>query len=387
MRPDTLRRVFDACVIVMFLGALSGSWADMFWHLDPTPVPSENRATAKWPALSGRPAGTTPFAIAVADYFYDHFGFRRLLLTWHGAFRLWVGESPSSRVLLGRGGWLFYAGNDIVEDYLGRRPLSETDLDTWQTTIAARRARLAQRGGAYFFAVAPDKTTIYPEFLPAGLAPRRITTFDQIAQRMTERDSPSFLTMIDDLRRAKSAAQVYYQTDTHWTIAGLQAAEMSVMARLGRPKAASVPVASVVTIHGGDLARMLNGPARYAETIMRSAPAALTQPLGTEEALRWRDESIGQIVTAAAVQFAGSGERDHVLMFGDSFGRDLAPYLAARVASLTFVPMHPDAATFATLVDRFRPDLVIEERTERYLKYPPRPAPFADRRKGWMAAE
>jgi hypothetical protein len=74
-------------------------------------------------------------------------------------------------------------------------------------------------------------------------------------------------------------------------------------------------------------------------------------------------------------------------MFGDSFGRGLAPYVALGFQSLTYAPMHPDPATFAAMVKRFDPDVVIEERTERYMKYPPRQLPFADRRKGWMAAE
>lgn len=359
----------------------------MAWHVDPTPLPSENRLLAPWPAPPARWADAPAFSAGLADYFYDHFGFRRLLLKWNGDMRLSLRESPSARVVLGRDGWLFYAGNDIVEDYLGRRQLSERELDTWERTLAERRIQLDRQGASYLFVVAPDKTTIYPEHLPSGLASRRMTTFDQINERLGEGDDSSFFAMIDDLRREKSSAQLYYKTDTHWTTAGLQAAEAAVMARIGRRGPASAPVEGVAAVRGGDLARMLNGPAEYAETIMRSVPAALRDPLGAEEVVSWRDESIGQTVSVATVRFAGPEHGDSVLMFGDSFGRNLAPYLAAHFAVLTFVPMHPDAAAFARLVDRFRPDLVIEERTERYLKYPPRPAPFTDRRKGWMAAE
>lgn len=387
MRAATLRRAFDACLVAIFLGALFGSWADMLLNVDPTPVPSENRVLSRWPARPARWADAGAFRVGLADYFYDHFGFRRLFLKWNGDVRLLVSESPSPRVVLGRDHWLFYAGNDVVEDYLGRRPLHEGELDTWSRTLAERRERLARRGAAYLFIVAPDKTTIYPEYLPAALGSRRETTLDQIDQRVRDRNGLSLLTMIDDLRRAKSAAQVYYRTDTHWTTAGLQAAEAAVMSRLGRHAAASPPVESVAAVHGGDLARMLSGPPQYAETIVRSVPAGLAQPLGRDEIVTWRDESIGQTVTCTVVRFDQPGGRDRVLMFGDSFGRDLAPYLAEHFATLMFVPMHPDTATFSVLTDRFGPNLVLEERTERYLKYPPRQAPFADRRKGWMAAE
>lgn len=369
---------------MVFLGVLFGSWLDMTVGIDPTPVPTENRALSRWPGLPSRPGELPTFAAAVADYFHDQFGFRRLLLAWNQRAKLALGESPSARVLLGQEQWLFYSGNETVEEYLALRRLSAGDLATWQRTLRERQARLARQGARYLFVVAPDKMSVYPEHLPAALTTRPgHSTREQLEQL----EADAFLPMVDDLRAEKSRGLLYYRTDTHWTPVGLTVAADTIARRLALPPATSgVSHERVTHVHGGDLARMLDGPPQYAEQIVDSQPVGVTPATGEETAIEWHSPSLGSTVTAVAIRFNGRGE-SAALMFGDSFGRSLAPYVAARFASLTFVPMHPDDETFAVMVDRFRPQTVLEERAERYLKYPPRATPWTNRLLGWMAAE
>jgi alginate O-acetyltransferase complex protein AlgJ len=383
---DRIRRWRDRGVIAVFVAGLCAPWADSLAGLDPTPQPTENRSLASWPAVPTAIRDIRPASIAIADYFYDHFGFRRLLLDWHTRLRLGLGESPSPRVVLGSDGWLFYAGNQVVEDYSGQRPMPAADLDTWLRTLAERRAQLESRHTVYRFVVAPDKTTVYPEFLPASLRRGR-TTLDQLVDALRQDLSRAFITLIPELRSAKSERLMYYRTDTHWTPAGLSVAATAIVTALGRQATTSATVEQVANVKGGDLARMLNGPAAFAETIYRSTPRTLQNPDGVEAHMSWRDDSLGQMVQVVTVTFTTAEGRGRVLMFGDSFGREVAPYVASHFASLVFVSMHPDDASFAAVVTRVAPEVVLEERTERYLKYPPRRVPFADRGKGWMAAE
>ena len=74
-----------------------------------------------------------------------------------------------------------------------------------------------------------------------------------------------------------------------------------------------------------------------------------------EALLSWRDDSLGQMVQIGTVTFTTAEGRGRVLMFGDSFGRDVARYVASHFASLVFVSMHPDDASFAAVVARVAP--------------------------------
>jgi len=55
------------------------------------------------------------------------------------------------------------------------------------------------------------------------------------------------------------------------------------------------------------------------------------------------------------------------LLFHDSFADALAAYLAHYFHDLTMLSIRPDLAYFTRLVAETQPDIVIEQRVERYL--------------------
>src|SRR5437868_10927629 len=86
----------------------------------------------------------------LSAWFEDHFGFRSTLVRWYGESRLfWLGVSPSSAVVKGRDGWLFYGDDGAVEDYTNETPLSSGELDDWRETLTRTRDWLRARRIAY----------------------------------------------------------------------------------------------------------------------------------------------------------------------------------------------------------------------------------------------
>src|SRR6185503_14961069 len=106
-----LHPAWSTALVVAFLGALVTPGAVMLAHLDRETPSAENRELApppsrpdSWPALRAFPG-------AASRYFEDHFGLRARLVRWQAALRLrLLHASASPDVILGRGGWLFYAG-------------------------------------------------------------------------------------------------------------------------------------------------------------------------------------------------------------------------------------------------------------------------------------
>ena len=101
----------------------------------------------------------------VTDYVADHFAFRQEMITAGAALDAAVFHvSAEEDVVLGREDWLFY--RETLEDYLRTAPLGEQQLFGAARTLALLREYAQSRGAELYVTVAPNKASLYPEYLP-----------------------------------------------------------------------------------------------------------------------------------------------------------------------------------------------------------------------------
>jgi len=157
-------------------------------------------------------------------YFRDHFGGRDRLIRWHHRVKYELfRESPVDQVLVGREGWLFYsyapAGPDI-KNFAGRWPHTTADIDRWLAAQDERERRYAAEGAKYLIVIAPDKQTLYPEFVPYRYGPQAPGIFDEVLARLEFHPRLRLLDLRPVLRRRKDAGLLYYMGDAHWNQRG-----------------------------------------------------------------------------------------------------------------------------------------------------------------------
>src|SRR5262245_43698214 len=177
---------------------------------------SEKRSRAPLPAWPRRPDEWRNFPADVDRYVRDHFGLREPLATGWSLAKYALRYTP--RVAVGREGWLYLPIH--WERKYG--PGDCRALTGEIRSLAGRLARLADHaarsGVAVLVAVAPDKETLYPEYLPGPSSVR----CDLGAELQSGLRSGSARTA--DLRAAleaaKRAEQVYFRTDSHWNDVG-----------------------------------------------------------------------------------------------------------------------------------------------------------------------
>ena len=127
---------YAAIQSALFVAAISLPLAANLAGRDGADPLSENRELA-------RPAD------GVFAWFEDHFGFRAALVRWNARVRYSVlGTSPSAAVVRGTDGWLFYAEDGALEDYIGGDPLSPDGVNAWRDTVVGARNLLRARGRA-----------------------------------------------------------------------------------------------------------------------------------------------------------------------------------------------------------------------------------------------
>jgi hypothetical protein len=363
----TPRTIANVCVIAIFLATVGGygglslgnAVRDRTWPALARFVP--------WRQLPGR----------AEEQFTEHLLGRTVIARWNGRAKTdWFKVSPSPRVLRGRDGWLFY--NSAAEPGAvapDDRSFPER-LDRWATALSARRAWLTERDIHFLVVLAPDKQSIYPEYVPA-FARHGAGGLDQLLVRLGADCELNVLDLRPTLRAAAPAGSVYWRTDTHWNPAGAYLGYVATVNALARsfpvmnPLLHSAFASRPIHSGGGDLARLIGLNGQMPENASRYDVLTPARARLVDEGAELRsDQRLSHVRPQVWVNDSSDGPK--VLLLGDSFADDTyCSLLAEHCSRLVKVGSY---AGQEELIERERPDVVVFEFAERVLQtYVPRP--------------
>ena len=338
----------------------------------------EKRMLAAAPTLIQPQGGVNPaFKSEAKSWFEDHIGFRpqfvRLAsdISFYG-FR----RNSSERVKPGSNGWYYYNNDSNLQIATGEYPLSEEVLAQILRMHLAIRDELAERGIEYMIILPTSKISIYPEYAPVGDGTVRVTPVDIVADYLEQNSDLRFVRLKDTLLEEKEKQQVYFRTDTHWTLGGAYAGYCEIIRRMNEWGLCSTGPAAVSYFEGnfrGEFGSMLGvdlGEETSPFTVIESPKAV---PDGDEA----RTELFRRDIEAEGIQtncFIFSNDADvdprRVMFYGDSMfgGWNLPELFAENFSEFSYVWTYDIRDR---LVEDLQPDIVIYEITERYLNYFP----------------
>lgn len=326
-------------------------------------LPGENRRLGALPPLPRSVEEWDTFPRRFEAFVNDHFGFRAALIhTQTDLSTALLNRLPTDQVVAGTEGWLFYAGEGSLALFQRAVELDPDRLDTWRTQLAGRAEKLGSLGIGYVFAIAPDKHTIYGEYMPGYLRPgRNPSPHDQF---MAMAHGLPVVNLRPALMAGKASHQLYMRDDTHWNARGAYVAYRELMARLGR---------APLDLSDGDFEMRLNGPGDLARMALIDrleqvpAPRAQALPCEAREVERVNDPS-GR---PTLIRTRCEGAQGKLVLYRDSFGDALLPFLAASFGEVVAISGTPTLSDMERTVEAERPDFVLEERVERHLRFPP----------------
>jgi len=364
-RRDRIVAALATLALALPLAALTFTWSR-------TMTQFEKRAMAPWPDFEW----ATSFPPAFERAFADRFGGRDALIRWHHASLIgFFGVSALPTVMPGRDGWYYWLGEDglsLDRHYRGVAAFSQGDVDATVAELIRRRDWLAARGIAYVVAVVPEKFTIYPEYLPAWVAKSaQPSPYDRVVAALRA-SGVAFIDLRPVLRAAKARERVYFKTDSHWNfngaIAGYDAIMREVQRALPNGRLPNIDEARRpaylpgVDFYSGDLAGTLGLPKWIREDDVA--------PLG--KVLADTTSRCGKRVDGG--QFPGfefyACDRPglpRAVVYRDSMAISLIPLLAENFSRSVFAS---SGKLDQALIEREKPDVVIEEMVERSLNAP-----------------
>ena len=368
-----LRRLESLSVVILFLSLISLPAARNVLGPPAPSMSTENRVPHAMPPLALKGGVLRSFPACFDDFYNDHFGFRSLLAGWLQVAQVrWLKISSTPKVILGKKGWLYFTdmppGNDEA-----MRPFTSEQLARWQHLLEARRDWLAARGIRYLFVIAPDKQSIYPEYLPQacqrrqGGGPRR----DQLLAHLRAHSDLVVLDLAEPLRQAKSHERVYHQTDSHWNARGAHVAYRQIVTALAAwfPGMEPVPRGAFDEVSrqciGGDCAMLLNLHERITEESLELVARTPPRARPTDPNVPW---PLPPWWPRADLE-QPDRRLPRAVIFRDSFAGPLIPFLSEHFQRIVYV-WQGYPVFDRRLIEQERPDVVIQEMVERKLTYP-----------------
>lgn len=273
----------------------------------------------------------------------------------------------SSKWYRGKAGWLFLGNaydNTVAKLKLAPPPVPEDiaqEVKLFKDLAAA--AKLSNTSVALL--IGPNKSTVYPEFLPDEIEPSRRRYVTYFTEQLNAIPNLTVVDPVEDLLLAKEGSGLfYYRTDTHWNYKGAFRVFSILAESMGWP----VPEVSFEAgeMHSGDLI-----------TISQLDDFPIT--LGDNWKVKWASDRNLEIKPLPNLPETSFGRAEIVInkaplseqivwVIGDSFTNALAPYI-----DTTFKEVHylgHSKLKLRTLPEELtsseeKPDLIIVIRVER----------------------
>ncbi len=363
--PDRIDWMASRALIIIFMALLWLPTLDSIWGLDRCPPPNEKRKLAGFPDYKA-PRNAGAYLASLERYFDNHFGFRKQLVRWNNDWKIKIfHESLIGMAMQGRDGWLYWAGDRMLANYEGTLRFDEQDLADWQKLLEARRDWVKARGGKYVFVIAPDKQSIYPEYLPEWVVKSgQPSKMDQLLAHLRAHSSVEVLDLRPVLTAAKKDGPIFLKTDTHWNQFGAFIACRQLALTLQRQLPGIKPLAldafdrKNTVGWGGDLAVCLEQ-----QDVVQETQEVVFTPRWPLSPLRPINAGfVGLRTGTAAVLTRNPNAVGKAVLFRDSFAEAWLPFLGYHFNEAIYLRQTEWNKQF---LEREKPDVVIDEMVER----------------------
>lgn len=308
---------------------------------------SEKRELAKFPSLMD--AGQLNFDLLdeMGEWYDDHFAFRANMIDAYATLEQDIfSESSVRNVIVGNEGWLFY--RETLDQYIGNNALSDRQIENIVHNLGLYQYALNSQGIEMMVTIAPNKNTVYPEYMKSRYLQSETSDLDRFAAALKEAGIP-----YTDLKTplCEDDRALYYQKDSHWNSQGALLAYNTLMDQLGLEHDHYQALPNTMIEHNGDLDGMIH--------------PTQTMP---EEDYDYTNQFAYQLENEIAdymdnwIETSNSNGKGTLFMFRDSFGEALAPFLANAFSCAYFSRLEP----YNLLqMSEYQPDVVLFERAER----------------------
>jgi len=294
------------------------------------------------------------------------FRWRRSLISLYTSFRLKLGDRVYNETLVGKDGWFFYTDDFSIDDYQKIIEFRPNKLARLQKRLDRLNADLKAEGVILLVVIPPDKSTIYPQYMPGAIpVVGQKSRLDQFIEYMKLNGNTDILDLRSALLTASRSRDIYHKTDTHWNDVGAYYAYEQIMNALSSSYPSLTPhgMSDYKYTYAGNSVHdlsLLMGLSNYTEENWLLKPDFAIQLEQTRTVLP-DGRYIGTVTNADT-------RLPKLLVFRDSFYEPLAHFIEPHFSRVKTIPFTYKKDVWSLdWIQREKPDIVIIEVAERVL--------------------
>lgn len=340
-----MKKSYIAYIALIIIALMVPFVGMSFWMTTKT---TENKELSQWPQLIEDGKFNTDYLEEAGTYFEEHMAFRLQMLTANSA--IWgkiFHTSTTDQVIVGKDDWLYYGGT--VNDYTGRDLLSDRELYDVVYNLSLVQDFVEKNGSQFLLAVVPNKNTLYGDNMPYYYQKGTDSNLDRL-NKLLEQNNIHFI----DLKKAFQNEEevLYFKRDSHWNNKGAVLAYNEMLDTLGKEHETYLNVPYEVRAdHTGDIDEILY-------------PLAAEKEEDFYYDKDWKYQYVNDVVDNmdAWIETVNPEKEGFFLMYRDSFGESILPFLAEEYGNAYFSRLVP--YNLGNVIE-YHPDTVIIERVER----------------------
>ena len=234
----------------------------------------ENRMLAKYVPFIKEGQINLKYSTNFESWYNDHFFGRDFLINIYNFLEKKINPNRGNKnVLVGQDGWLFFKGDNSIENFQNVKLFSPEELQRAAHYLASIDEWARKNGKEFYYVICPDKNKIYGEYFPSSIyktKPDSQSRAHQLIQYLRGKTQVKVLYLADALKSHKEDGLLYYKNDTHWNSLGSYIGYLEVMKEIQKNNS-QLPVLTNLTwketTHPkGDLTNLLGSSAQDLET-------------------------------------------------------------------------------------------------------------------------
>lgn len=170
---------------------------------------AENRPLAE---LGSPKNGMSVFMSDINAYVNDRIGFREQAVQLYRTVGNKYLNFHHDKVLVGQKNWLYFV--DELPDYIGTN-LNDDTVDRYVAILRSINDWCNQRDIQFVFAIGPNKSTIYPQYMPTYIKKADVTLLDSLLKKCQQEKLPVICPKAE-LIANREQVELYQRLDTHW---------------------------------------------------------------------------------------------------------------------------------------------------------------------------
>ncbi|MFR6311958.1 alginate O-acetyltransferase AlgX-related protein, partial [Anaerofustis stercorihominis] len=314
-----------------------------------TDVTTEKKELSKFPSIKKEESINIRYLPELGDYFTEHFAYRQELVSLNSyLYTNLFNVSNTDNVIAGRNNWLYY--KDSLKDYIGKDIMSDRAIFNVINNIAMMQQYVQNKNKEFIFTIVPNKNSLYYENMPYYY--KKVSNDNNLSNLNKEikRQNINYVDLKSIFEKNKDI--LYLKRDSHWNNKGALLAYNSILNKKN--------------IKHYDYDR--NEPNKQNDYIgdlnlMVYPKFSVPEENYYYDYKQYKYVTDTKSVEEPIIKTKSSYGKNNLLMYRDSFGNTLIPFMLGAFKNATYSKLVPYNITED--LKSSKADVVIIEKVER----------------------